>query len=255
MHYDNGMPRTVVFLADAHQDASVGLHPAWCIARQFTCDIKPDCIILGGDFMEMGAVSPWLHDKDKALLLEGRRYSDDVGQGRSELEKLRKACPNSELEYLEGNHEAWLRQYLEKHPELVGQMDLRKDMDFDGLGINWRDENKVLPIGELNYIHGWYTNQNHAKKTMEDMGHNCMYGHMHEHQVFSKRMRSGQKPHMAMSVGCLCDLNPSYRRNKPKSWLHGFGFVEYRQDGTFQAHHLVIIDNCLTFAGMTWRAK
>jgi hypothetical protein len=44
-------------------------------------------------------------------------------------------------------------------------------------------------------------------------------------------------------------------RNKPNSWQHGFGFVEFRSSGEFQATPVNIIEGKLTFAGNTWRAK
>ena len=45
---------------------------------------------------------------------------------------------------------------------------------------------------------------------------------------------------VAKSIGCLCELNPSYMRNKPSRWVHAFNTAYVRDDGTFNDYTTVI---------------
>lgn len=253
-----GLERTafdLAFLPDVHLDHTLPISSAYLAAKTFILVRQPKVIVLGGDFLEMGALSHWI--KNKRKLLEGRRYSKDITLGNYELDDLQNRCPDAEFFYLLGNHEDWLWQYLERHPEMEGEPDgisglnLERDLKIKQRGITVVPLNEVLTIGKMHYIHGWYTTMYHAKKTLQRMGDNVMYGHMHTLQVETLRLRARNEAYISVSCGCLCDLNPYYKRNKPNDWIHGFGYVEYREDGCFTPHHIPIIDGTLSFAGDT----
>lgn len=250
-----GTAYDLAFLADVHLDHTLPLSEAYKVAKTFILVRQPKIIVIGGDFLEMGALSHWMLNKSK--LMEGRRYSKDITLANYELDDLMNRCPDSEFHYLLGNHEDWLEQYLERHPEMEGEEDgiggihLARDLKIKERGINLVALNDVLSIGKMHYIHGWYHNMYHAKKTLQRMGDNVMYGHMHTEQVETMRLRAKNVAYKAMAVGCLCDLNPYYKRNRPSDWIHGMGFVEYRENGTFSAYHINIIDGVLSFGGDT----
>lgn len=244
------MVESVVFIPDVHLRASAPLSRAWKVTKKFIRDTKPNTVIVGGDFLEMEALSAW--DADKRKLLEGKRYADEIKLGNRELDDIGYDC---KIIFMEGNHEARVRAYVEKRPEMEGQVDIRSDLHLDDRGIEWVKENDLLKIGHMHFLHGWYWNKHHAIRHVIDIGGNCMYGHVHKPQVYCHELRSLRRTHMAMSVGCLCDLNPAWLRNKPNSWQHGFGYVEFRKDGSFQATPINIIAGSLTFAGQTWSVR
>lgn len=243
----------LAFLADVHLDHTLPTSDAWTVAKTFILVRQPKVIVLGGDFMEMGALSHWNQNKRK--LVEGKRYRKDITLANYELDDLMNRSPNSEFHFMMGNHEDWLYQYLEKYPEVEGMMDLPIDLHLEERGVHFTPLNEVLTIGKMNYIHGWYHNMYHAKKTLQRMGESVMYGHMHTEQTETMRLRAKNEPYKAMSVGCLCDLNPYYKRNKPNDWVHGMGYVEYREDGTFSAYHINIIDGVCSYGGDTFSAE
>lgn len=246
--YDN---YTVAFLPDVHLEGTEEPSDAWKVTKKFLLCTQPNEIILGGDFMEMSCLSHWL--AKKRMLLEGKRYRKDVDLANREIDDLMKRCPDAKITYLEGNHEDWLLRYLESHPEMEDMIDLQEDLFLEERGIEWVKFNDVYTVGHLNYIHGWYWNQYHARKHLNRMGGNVMYGHVHHYQVESLRMRAKADIYSAIACGCLCDLNPAWKRNRPNDWMHGFGFVEYREDGKFQPHHLCIVDGEISFGGCSWK--
>jgi predicted MPP superfamily phosphohydrolase len=241
---------TVAFLPDVHLEGTEEPSDAWKVAKTFVMYQQPSEIILGGDFLEMSCLSHWL--AKKRLLLEGKRYKADVALANKEITDLEKRCPEAKITYLEGNHEDWLTRYIESHPEMQGVIDLQTDLHLAERGIEWVPFNDVYTVGHMNYIHGWYWNIYHARKHLNRMGSNVMYGHVHQYQVESMRLRAKSQIYTAMATGCLCNLNPAWKRNRPNDWMHGFGFVEYRKDGTFQPHHLVVVDGAISFGGKTF---
>ena len=93
--------------------------------------------------------------------------------------------------------------------------------------------NHIERIGRLSLTHGMYTVQNYVKKHIESFKTNVLFAHLH-----SPRMRLDNSPAKEIaicgySVGCLCDMNPSYLQNKPRSWAHGFAIVYFYENGFF----------------------
>lgn len=249
---EKSVEKTVVGLWDVHLDHKVEASKSYSVVKHFILSVQPTHIILAGDFCSMESLSRWASNK-RSGRMEGRRYKQDLLYTEFEIGDLQALSPGSEIIYMEGNHEHWLPQYVEMHPELEGTLSFPDDLKLAEKGIAWVPENDVLSIGKMNYIHGWYHNEFYCKKTLLTMGDNVMCGHKHNPQKYSHRLRAHRRPYACIGVGCLCDLNPHYLRNKPNMWQHGFGFVEYRKSGEFQPHDIAIIDGKITFGGYTWR--
>jgi UDP-2,3-diacylglucosamine pyrophosphatase LpxH len=247
------MNNTVAFLPDVHIKQDGKLTRAYRVAKLFIRDVQPGIVILGGDFMEIEALSWWLKDKRKTM--EGKYYSKEVAKANRELDSIQKLCPEAKIVYLEGNHEYWVSQYLDRNPAMVGSIEIPTVLGLESRGVEWVKENTLYRVGKLNFLHGIYCNMYHARKHLEELGDNCMYGHVHKPQVFVKEQRARGKTYGAWSTGCLCDLNPHWLRGHPNSWKHGFGYVEFRGDGEFQATLVNIQDGVMTFGGQTWRVK
>ncbi len=240
---------TIVAIPDVHGDATAPLHPAYQVVEKFILTRKPEVVVILGDFLDMGSLSHWAKGKPK--LLEGKRYWADMEMGKRRLQTLRGAC--GRMEFLMGNHEDWLYKFLEEQPSLTGALDIRRDLGLDDLGIGFTEVNQVLSIGKLNFIHGWYTNIYHARKHLDEMGDHIFYGHTHDHQAFAKPVRAKRHPYIAMSLGCLCDLNPHYLRNKPARHLHGFGIFEVIGDGSFTPLFIPIINGRFRYGGVEFK--
>lgn len=245
---------TIAIITDAHLTAvstESDLHPAFRLALKFVCDFQPDVIVLGGDILDMRAISPHAFKASNLKELENMRLGDDYAMLRDILEKLRTCC--KAMAYLEGNHENWATRLMERFPGLEGMLDVPGNLGLADLGIKWLEVNKVLRVGTLNFTHGWFVNKYHARKHLDEMGDHIIYGHTHDHQKVVKPVRASREPYLAMSSGCLCDLNPDYKRNRPNEWMHGFSLVEVTDSGKFAAHFIPVLGTELIWDRHIWR--
>lgn len=195
----------------------------------------------------MKAVSPW--EKGEVDMA----YIDDEAEvGKEILGKL-DSIKAEERVFLVGNHEEWLPKYLEspaarpfrKSPkyQLNGLLDLKNRYKI----IPFND---ILQLGDANFTHGIYTNKYHAKKTLEAVGGNIYYSHIHEVQSYAATTLKGIKE--GMSCGCLRTLNAPFLRNKPTSWAHAFFMGEFLPNGSYTRYVPIIIDGKFSFGGRVY---
>ena len=202
---------------------------------------KPDGVHVLGDVGNFTSVSHWLHKKGKKLPLEGKRIAKDMTSACDMLNDINMATPKATNRIVTiGNHEYWVEQYIEDHPELEGLMEIDIEHRYGGLGYKCIKFNEPYRNGKLLEFHGFYTNKYHAAKTVSVFGRSCIYNHTHDHQVFEDTFWKDR--HMAMSIGCLCDMNPDYLRNHPTKWVHGFATVEFFSSGNFTVDFINIIN-------------
>lgn len=244
------MSTIVVALCDQHLDHTTPPSQAYIVSKQFCKDIQPDEIVMVGDFLDLPYLAKW--NKDTPLLVEGRRYQADFEMARRELTDLRTSC--QKMTFLEGNHENRVTRFIEQHPLLDGSLNVETDLDLRSLGVKFCPMNTVYSCGKLNFTHGWFWNKYHAMKHLNDMGDHIFYGHTHDHQVVIKQVRATREPYIAMSMGCLCDLNPYWKRNRPNEWVNGFGYFEVGTKGNFTPLFIPIINGEIMFNKHVWRA-
>ena len=240
----------IMAIFDPHLDSSEEPDRSYLVAKKFCQDIRPDVLVVGGDFLDFNYMTKFT--KDSPLLTEGRRYQRDMDMAVKELEEWRNCV--LQMEFIPGNHEERLTRYVEKFPMLQGKMSLREDLQLYGLGIEWAEYNGVLSIGKLNFTHGWYWNLWHTRKHLNDMGDHIFYGHVHDHQVMVKNVRAKRESYIAMSMGCLCSKNPHWKRNRPNEWINGIGFFEIAANGNFTPLFIPILSGELSYGGYTWKA-
>lgn len=244
--------KMVVAFFDTHletKDGQCEFTPAYRVAKKFCQDMHPDVGVMGGDWLELSYLSKFT--KDAPLLVEGRRFRADLDLTKRELESWRRCFDR--FEFIPGNHDDRITRYVEKFPLLEGTFSVRQNYGIDELGIGWTEFNDVLAVGKMNFTHGWYWNLYHAMKHLKDMGDHLFYGHVHDHQVMIKPVRARRQPYIAMSCGCLCNLNPVWKRNKPNEWVNGIFIAEVAASGNFSPIFVPIIDGELSYGGYTWR--
>lgn len=178
---------------------------------------NPDAVACLGDVGHFESVSHWM--QDKRLSLEGQRLRNDMDAALALLDKFKSI---DERVICMGNHDDWVKQYVEKNPAVAGFVDLEKEYRHAG----WKviPMNKPHQIGKLLLFHGLFTCVHHAKATVHAYSKSCMYGHTHDRQEYTESFYDGEKS--AQSIGCLCDMNPEYLKNRQKRWAHGFATVE-----------------------------
>ena len=215
----------------------------------FAKDYKPDALLNLGDFCDCESVSHWM--KDKRLSLEGKRVQNEIDETLAISDWFDEQLPTVKKKvYCAGNHEEWLKMYVDEHPALHGLIDFEQDL---------RDRNwEVVPyntrykIGYLRAFHGLRVNKHHALATLNDLGVSCIYGHTHDRQEHTISHDDGEKS--AQSIGCLCKMNPAYAKNRPKRWVHGFATIdEIIETGEFFIDFVKIIDGKFCRNGKLYR--
>lgn len=242
-----------VGLFDVHLDPMLDeFHPAYLAARNFILDIKPDGIVLGGDWGSFDSLGNW--NKNKPLIAEGKRYEDDREVCLDELYFLKNKLHNTEFHWLTGNHEQRARWYVEKNPEMEGFIDINRDLMLYDLCETVTEYNDIMTIGELSWAHGFFYNVYHSAKTLHEFGDNIVYGHVHNFQSASKNQHFSRKEYISQSIGCLTDRYPEWKSNSPTRFQNGFVVVEYRHNGQFTMHPIIIINGHFMYGGYEWSA-
>ena len=212
-------------------------------------DIKFDGFRIVGDFMDMSPISHWNEHKRKTL--ETQRLKEHYVIGNVLLDEYDKRLPkNCDKAYFWGNHEDWYNQLIEKLPVLEGMLNPTEELYLKKRGYKvYEDINHIEKIGRLSVTHGVYANVHAVKKHIDEFKTNVMF--FHTHRIGSRSSSSPAKEIalIGYNVGCLCDKNPDYLRNKPNKWSHGFAIVYYLPTGYFFVQNIRIIKGRFIYNG------
>ena len=221
---------------------------------------KVDGLVLGGDQLDNDSISQ--HTKGKGLYrLPGQYMKDVLGFDKEILTPLEKLTKDAEWTYHIGNHERFEDDLIEQQPELQGTVDHVSILKLKERG--W----KVIPLGhcsklgKLTVAHGEILSNfgnggNYpSRKAVELYGASVLVGHTHASQSYTKisPVEKVQK-HIGWVSPCLCNINPSYLRNKPVAWNSGFNIVEVMKDGLFNLYQPIINSGRFSFAGKVYGA-
>lgn len=241
--------RRAVYIPDVH--APYHSEQAVDTATKIVNWFKPDVVTVLGDFLDCNPLSRFIEGSiiHKASI----SMQAEFDAGNKILDGFTKHCQT--LVYLEGNHENRVVSYVDKHPEVRGLVEVDKGLEFTarrkaGYKIKHLQYNECHRIGNLFATHGTYTSVNHAAKHVQSYCRNLVYGHIHDYQASCLISPADiTKKHVATSLGCLCDRNPSYMRNAPNKWVHCIGLAYFRENGDFNLYPVIISDGVAEFAG------
>ncbi len=236
-----------IILTCVHLDDK-GHSRVYGVVKKFIKDFQPDVVYLDGDFADCCSLSHW--NLQKRRKMEGLRHKREISLIDKELVFLEKHC--GKIVWLEGNHCNWVSQYLDKNPELEGLIEYQELLHLKERGIEWVPFNELLKVGRLRLTHGYYTNEHHAKKHLNELGCNVVYGHTHKGQSATKNMIT-QKPIKAWGLGCLCNKKPSYLKGKRGGWNHEFAVLYVATNGEFNLYPIDIINNRFYFNGKSYK--
>lgn len=248
-----------VWLFDIHAEAvptgngkwKPNIDPSLWAALDFCKDFQPHGIGIGGDFIHLDHVGRW--SKNKPRLREGRRLRYDYALGNQILDVIDEIKPGKKV-FLIGNHDVWLEKWLDEHPQVEGLVELEPGLKLKEREYEVIPENQVYRIGKANFVHGWYWTLHHSKKHVIEMGDNIFYGHVHDMQCFTKT-NYDQQPIMGHSCGCLCNVNPEYKKDAPNRWVNGFGVFYFSKNGNFTPYFPVIIKGEFWWGGKKYGGK
>lgn len=199
------------------------------LALALAQDLQPEVITFNGDIADCYAVSRFSKDPHRALMLQ-----DELDGTHAILKAFRDVCPDSDMVYIEGNHEARMKAYLiSRAPELSGldALDLRSLLRLDSLGIEyvpskgrsayWRYG--AVSIGHFDRVskHSAYT----EKALVDDRRESLIQGHTHRGGVYYVTLPNGD---VLAGIGgfCLCDTDPEYCTDP--NWQQGVVVITKR---------------------------
>lgn len=242
-----GKIKTVIVLPDLHLTDKCPRD--YLPVKRFIKEIRPDEVILLGDFMDIESLSAW--DYDKKRLMENKRYKREIVRANEELDFLQKY--SKKVTYLEGNHEDRINRYLDKNPEMEGMIELEESLNLSKRKIVFHKMNDLYRVGDMHFTHGMWTSKYNANKHLTELGCNVCYGHQHKTQT-SFQNQAMAKPIMAYALGTLGDKKPDYLKNRPGNWINQFGMFYYNQStGNFNMYPVNIIKNKFIWNGKVYR--
>ena len=211
------------------------------VILKFLERVQPQCLLLGGDFVDFEAVSSHPGGSHRMKLKK------ELAPVKVGLAQLRAACERARIIWLEGNHETRLSRYIDSRaPELADCLDIPTLLDFDKLGIQWIPEDEQpIRIGKTKILHGHQVDgggQYPARKLVEvygESGVTVMCGHFHRLQVVTKPM--DPDPAVGMVLGCGRTLDPRWRHGAKGGWQHNVAVIDVTTSGTTMVHVVPVV--------------
>lgn len=236
--------------------------PAFKALCDFLSQNKVDGFTFGGDQLDLNCISH--HTEGKGLYrLPGSYLKDVKGFDIKILRPIEKLIGKCERIYHIGNHERFEADLIERRPELQDAIDHVKILDLESRGWTVVPLGHNSKIGKLNVCHGEIltgignqAGMYPSRKAVDLYGGSVLAGHTHSPQSFAKisPVENVQK-HMGWIAPCLCDVNPSYLRNRPTAWVNGFTIVEVQDNGAFNVYPVIITKGTFSFGGKVYGGK
>lgn len=233
---------------------------------QVALDWQPDVIVLLGDHLDLAAWS--------LKYPRPPEYRQTTGATINELywdlHRLRESCPNSEIIWLEGNHEARIQKALtEILPESVNlapagekmpALCLERLLHLDQLGIKYI---KPFPADywlwdKIQITHGEGHGKGVTTKLAKIKSYSMVKGHGHGLELSCSRVETpqGGKNITVMQPGCLCRIDGAVPGISPRpDWQHGVGFAILDENGQEHLWANPIHDGQLYFEGISYKGR
>jgi predicted phosphodiesterase len=225
----------VLILSDLHlpYHDPTAVKKALAIGKLF----RPDIIILNGDFLDAISLSRY------SRRLEDRDFNREVKAARTFLYGLRKEYPLAKMFYRTGNHEKRVADYLmntASELSTLEELQLPHLLHLKELRIQWLEREDILDLCGLKVLHGHEVSGTLSVYPARglQLATQCpsICGHSHRSSFYISR-NIERKIIQSWTLGCLCDLQPSYSINN--NWVHGVGLVETIGQNKFK----VILEN------------
>src|SRR5678809_756118 len=202
--------------------------------------LKPDILVIIGDFPDCYSVSRFNKDPSRRLNLKW-----EIDQAKAEYQALTRLVGTTY--YCEGNHERRLETYLnERAPELYGLLQIRELLGVPSQ--NWTPYQDWRTIGKMAFSHdvgrSWV---NAGRQTLQEFGGNIVFGHTHRGGTNYECTVKGDA-RVSLNVGWLGDpmqVDYRHRASAIRNSQHGFGWILQDQRGYSTASFIPMIKGSL----------
>ena len=250
---DKGVVKRIIVTSDKH--FPLADKKAINVVCKAIEKVKPDAYVDLGDTGEWGYFSThyWRGRSQKPmedLIPLLNKDVRDVNKGMDIIESSLDIACVKERHFIQGNHELWLDNFVERYPYL-SHYKTENALRLKERGYKYYPYNKrkLLKIGKLNFTHGKYTPIHHAKKHLATYKENIMYGHTHDLQRFTDTGAGGTTS--AWSLGCLKDMSidEDWLRGSLVNWNHAFAIVDIFKNKDFKVEVVEIVKGRTTLWG------
>jgi predicted phosphodiesterase len=233
----------IVTFADLHNPYQINLKPV----LSYISDEGFDVIQYLGDTSNAESCNHWKEAKHYHKDVEC--VADDYENLRTQiLEPFRKAMPKKHKSVFHiGNHEDWFYQTMLADDKCKGKYGIEDNIDLKLYNMEIVPLNRHKQFGKLYFTHGVYIKEHHAKSMALHYRRNIRYGHTHDMQQYMIQSPIDRDEKVvAQSVGCMCNLDMVYLKNRPHKWVNAFNVAYIRPDGSFNDYTIVITDGKFT---------
>lgn len=227
---------------------------AWSCFLKAARAVKPDNIVIIGDFADCYAVS--FHPKTP-----GRKSNLDweIDVTNKCLDQVMKLGAKRVV-YCGGNHEFRMDRFIrDKAPELHGLKGttMPELLRLKKRGVQWVPYMQYVRIGKVAYTHEiGRCGVNTARATLMDFGGNIVVGHSHRAGLsYQGTVHDGQR--VCMNVGHMADVKDIdyfHRARAERDWETGFGIVDQDKRGIGWMTFVPIIYNRCMVDGKQYAA-
>ena len=209
-------------------DAHYPFHDEKLMQRVFKCidDNKPSGIVINGDWLDLFCLGSY--NADSLGLLRNISLTDEYESGLDGIKCLNDAAPTAKKVFIYGNHEDRYFRTLNsrdnaKYGEELQRPEKALKLEKYGFKVytNWKDD--YYTVGDLDVMHGFYTNIHTAAKHLSAHGRSVMFGHTHRVQTYFTSHEA------AFNVGCLADIRHKafgyMPRMQRENWSQGFASI------------------------------
>ena len=211
-------------------------------------------VVLLGDNLDCQSISR--HTEGLPGLREEGGFQKDLdGFDAAIMEPIERILPDAEKIWFEGNHEAWLTQFLEKEPQFKGALSFPRLLRLAERGWQFVPQGETFWIGVMGLKHGDAigSSLHVAKKLVDTQCCNSMMGHIHTFSAFTKTSESDKgNKWVGYTLPCLTTTNPKYGKGRPNSHIHGFGIIEEWSNGYVNVYVPIIMKKRFSFAGVLY---
>lgn len=234
--------------------------PSFRATLKFIKDTQPDGVIIAGDALDFEEVAH--HNNGKPLYKPRGSFQKNLSEFDSQvLTAIEKAAPKAERVWIDGNHERFVSDFIETHPEFEGFVDHKKFLRLEERGWEFIPLGHAKTLGHLDVIHGEVLsgigNQAGAfpsKKALDIYDQSVLAGHTHAPQSFCKISPVNKRnKRMAWIAPILGNTNPGYLRNRPTAWANGFTVVLLRANKDFNCFPVIITEGAFSYGEKTYR--
>lgn len=233
------MMETILLIPDCHRPYHD--ERAWSLVLKVGKALKPDRIVVFGDFADFFSVSS--HDKDPRRVNRLSQELPSVLRGLDDLDAIGAKHKN----FIAGNHEHRLARFLTSSSPALADLPHLTVPALFGLrerGWSFTPYKDHLRIGKVSLTHDCgFAGKYAVHHTGAAFASNVLFGHTHRmgvHYFGDERGRT----HVAASLGWLGSKQAAdymYGVSINRDWQHGFGVAHMEMSGTMHLQAVPII--------------